>query len=247
MEFCCKSDIGLVRPENQDRVTFIQKDDWALAVLCDGMGGHRGGAQAASLTIDIFSKYFTNNFPFSISYNDKFAINEWFSQALSHIKSSMREYVEEHPQYRDMGTTLVAALIYQKENHIYIFNIGDSRIYIYNGLLHQVTQDQNMLNKLINEGFNPTDASKHPDANKLTSCLGPYKVMVPDGHAFNRNSNSQYIILTSDGLHDFIEKPLFERVIQNKKNSLEEKALNLINYAKKNHSNDNISIIIVRV
>ncbi|KNG78804.1 phosphoprotein Ser/Thr phosphatase [Plasmodium falciparum IGH-CR14] len=51
------------------------------------------------------------------------------------------------PTFRDMGTTLTASLIYPKEKHIYVFNVGDSRTYIYNGLLHQVTEDQNVMNQ----------------------------------------------------------------------------------------------------
>jgi phosphoprotein serine/threonine phosphatase len=61
-----------------------------------------------------------------------------------------------------MGTTLTAALIYPSEKHIYVFNIGDSRTYIYNGLLYQVTEDQNVQNQLINEGMKPHEAMHHP-------------------------------------------------------------------------------------
>ena len=247
MEYCFKSDKGLVRPENQDRVGVVVKGKWVLAILCDGMGGHYGGAKAASVTLDAFETYFNNNFPVNIDYKDKKTINAWFNDALAVIKKALQKVAFDDPTFADMGTTLTAALIYPSEKHIYVFNIGDSRTYIYNGLLYQVTEDQNVQNQLINEGMKPHEAMHHPWANKLTSCLGANKVMTPNGNVYNKESNAQYVILTSDGLHDWVEKPLFERTIQSKSLSLEEKADSLINFAKKNMSNDNMSIVLVEI
>ena len=61
--------------------------------------------------------------------------------------TALQRLAEEDPTFKDMGTTLTAALIYPSEKLIYVFNVGDSRTYIYNGLLHQVTIDQNVLNE----------------------------------------------------------------------------------------------------
>ncbi|WP_412031717.1 PP2C family protein-serine/threonine phosphatase [Metamycoplasma buccale] len=248
MDYCLKSDIGLVRPENQDRVSFISKEKWVLATLCDGMGGHYGGAKCATLTIQYFEEFFKNNFPTNVIFNDKKTINTWFIDTMAYIKENLSSFVKMEPTFEDMGTTLTAALIYLDEKEIYVFNVGDSRTYIYNGYLHQVTEDQNLKNELLRAGeINLRQAQKLYDGNKLTSCIGPKKVMNPEGIIYKKDSNPQYIILTSDGLHDFIEKPLFERVIQNMTTSIEEKATQLIDYAKLNGSNDNISVVIVEL
>lgn len=58
MEHIIKTDVGVVRKENQDRAAFFEKGDVALAILCDGMGGHTGGSFASSLTINSFEKEF---------------------------------------------------------------------------------------------------------------------------------------------------------------------------------------------
>ena len=142
MKYFCLSDVGIVRPENQDRVGVVTKDEWVLAMLCDGMGGHFGGSKAASISIKTFEDYFKNNFPGNVNYNDKHTINEWFINALAEIKKQLIEAAEEDPTFKDMGTTLTAALIYPSEKLIYVFNVGDSRTYIYNGLLHQVTMNE---------------------------------------------------------------------------------------------------------
>lgn len=248
MKYFCLSDVGIVRPENQDRVSVAIKDNWVLAMLCDGMGGHFGGAKAATISIETFDNYFKNNFPGDVDYNDKHTINEWFTDALAHIKTQLNRTAEENENFRDMGTTLTAALIYPSEKLIYVFNVGDSRTYIYNGLLHQVTVDQNVLNDWIrNKKMTYSEVKDHPFANKLTSCIGPNKIMTPEGFVFRKDSNPKYVILTSDGLHDWVDKPLFERVIQANNLSLEEKANSLINYAKNNMSTDNMSIVLVEL
>lgn len=248
MKYFCLSDVGIVRPENQDRVGVVTKDEWVLAMLCDGMGGHFGGSKAASISIKTFEDYFKNNFPGNVNYNDKHTINEWFINALAKIKKQLIEAAEEDPTFKDMGTTLTAALIYPSEKLIYVFNVGDSRTYIYNGLLHQVTIDQNVLNEWVQNGtMKYSEAAKHPFANKLTSCLGPNKVMTPDGFVYRKNSNPKYVILTSDGLHDWVDKPLFERIIQARNLSLEQKANSLIKHAKNNISTDNMSIVLVEL
>lgn len=71
MEYTFKSDVGIVRPENQDRVGVAVKGDWVLAMLCDGMGGHYGGSKAASIAIQTFEQYFQNHFDENIDYKNK--------------------------------------------------------------------------------------------------------------------------------------------------------------------------------
>ncbi|MGV2392475.1 UNVERIFIED_CONTAM: hypothetical protein O8I53_05570 [Campylobacter lari] len=63
MDLGSVSNIGLVRHENQDRVAILNNGDFTFLILCDGMGGHFGGALASSTTITIFSDSFLNNLP----------------------------------------------------------------------------------------------------------------------------------------------------------------------------------------
>ncbi|AWX69519.1 PP2C family protein-serine/threonine phosphatase [[Mycoplasma] anseris] len=247
MDFFLKTDKGLIRPHNEDRVKICLGRETVLAILCDGMGGHYGGAKCASLVTDLFETYFKTNFPHDVQYDNKIAINHWFIDALEFIKENLENFAILNPEYSDMGSTLTAALIFPNQKYLYIFNVGDSRTYIYNGLLYQVTEDQNIKNAWVKEGkIKKENADNLKYGNRLTSCIGPKKQMNPDGVIYGKDSNPKYIILTSDGLHDFVEKPFMELVMQ-QNISLKEKAEKLIDCAKKNHSNDNMSIIIVEV
>ncbi|MCK5806832.1 MAG: serine/threonine-protein phosphatase, partial [Mycoplasmataceae bacterium] len=78
MEYIIKTDVGVVRAENQDRAAVFSKKGVTLAVLCDGMGGHKGGSFASSITVDTFEKEFNKSFPFTNSNN----IDKWFLKTI---------------------------------------------------------------------------------------------------------------------------------------------------------------------
>lgn len=237
MKHALMSDVGVVRKENQDRVAVFQRGKQTLAILCDGMGGHTGGSVASSVTVDTFEKTFTDEIP-------EKKITSWFTKSINRAKKEMTLAANGDRNLLDMGTTLTAALITEK--NIYVFNIGDSRTYIYNGLLHQVTEDHNLRNYYIdNYGYSPEEAAKISGAAALTSALGPTKKTDVDSFLLPLEDSIKYIILTSDGIHDYIAKPTFEKILFTEKKSIEEKETEIIKQAIRGKSSDNLSIIIV--
>ena len=55
-----KTDIGLLRSENQDACGETDLQLGKLVVVCDGVGGYLGGAKAAQLAVKAVLKYFSN-------------------------------------------------------------------------------------------------------------------------------------------------------------------------------------------
>ena len=148
-----------------------------------------------------------------------------------------------------MGTTVTSAIVFKKTKNIIIFNIGDSRTYIFDGQLHQITIDHNLMNYYIkNEGMSSFEASKIPGAAALTSALGPSKKTNIEAFNIDENSssNKRVLVLTSDGIHDYIEKPKFELIMAQNMN-MEEKGKTLIAEAIKGRSADNLTVVIVEV
>ncbi|WP_245979690.1 PP2C family protein-serine/threonine phosphatase [Mycoplasma struthionis] len=247
MNYCIESETGDFRKQNQDKAALFSKGDWTLAILCDGMGGHFGGEKCAEIAIESLRDYFTNNFPENMQDSNKASITKWFNNAISYIKKQMDSFVEDEPGFKDMGTTLTAALIFNISKHIYIFNVGDSRTYAYNGYMHQITRDQNYLSELLDMGIPYSKASKNINSEKLVSCLGPNKFMTVAGYDLKSGYNVKYLLLTSDGCHDYVSKPQMEVIIQNPKKSIQEKVKLLIKTAKKNFSKDNITVLLVEL
>ena len=71
MKFFAKSDKGKVREENQDSYGISEtQDEYFLAVVCDGMGGVRGGKTAAKLAVATYLD------KFGFFYSDRFEENE---------------------------------------------------------------------------------------------------------------------------------------------------------------------------
>ena len=239
MEYIVKTDIGVVRAENQDRAAVFSKKEVTLAVLCDGMGGHKGGSFASAIAVDTFEREFNKTFPFG---NPDDA-DDWFLKTIKQSKKNMTSFAKGDIDLLDMGTTVTAAFIFG--DNIKIYNIGDSRTYIYNGLLHQVTKDHNLRNYYIEHyGYSDEKAATVRAATALTSALGPDKKVKIDNFKLKLDKDSRYIILTSDGIHDYISKPMFEKIISSKK-TLEKKSISLMKAAIKGKSADNLTVIIL--
>ena len=240
MDNIVKTNVGVVRKENQDRAAVFEIENVTLAVLCDGMGGHKGGIHASRITIDTFEKQFKKSLPTDVA-----EYGEWFSKSLSLSRKNMKNFANGDRDLLDMGTTVTAAII--KDEKIYVFNVGDSRTYIYNGLLHQITVDHNLRNHYIKKfNYSEDEAAQVVGAAALTSALGPTKTTSAEQFQVANDSSVKFIILTSDGIHDYISKPNFEKIIASK-HSLEKKSSALIKYAIKGKSSDNLTVVIVEV
>lgn len=240
MEYSIKSDIGVVRVENQDKAAVFSNSLATFAILCDGMGGHKGGSHASSITVNTFEKEFHKNFPSKLDNIDK-----WFLKTIHKSKKEMAFFAKKDAPLLDMGTTITAAVILKDE--IKIYNIGDSRTYIYNGLLHQITVDHNLRNYYIkNRSYSEEKAATVMGAAALTSALGPKKKTTIDTYRTQNEGVVKFLILTSDGIHDYISKPNFEKIISSNF-SLEEKGEVLIKQAIKGKSSDNLTTVIVRI
>lgn len=237
------SDVGVVRSENQDLAAiFKNKKGVMFAILCDGMGGHMGGSYASKIAISTFEKEFYKNFPSKTNLDN---INSWFKTSIIKSKKEMTNFAKKDRPLLDMGTTLTATVILEDE--IIVYNIGDSRTYIYNGLLEQITKDHNLRNFFIkNHGYTEEHAATLMGATALTYALGPKKKMMIDTYRVERDDSIKFIILTSDGIHDYISKPNFEKIIMANE-SIELKAEVLIKQAIKGKSADNLTVAIVEV
>lgn len=240
VSWAIKSDIGVVRLENQDKAAVFKNNRAIFAITCDGMGGHEGGEIASRLTIEVFEKEFKRNFPYSFNHED---LRDWYHNTLKRVKKAMVKYANKSTSLLDMGTTVASALIFEKE--IIIYNIGDSRVYVYNGLLQQITRDHNIRNFYTQKyNYSDEEAAKILGASALTSALGPQKKTTLEQFIIPRNDAIIYVILTTDGIHDYISKPKFESIV-NADDGLEKKAENLIKNAIIYKSSDNLTATIV--
>ena len=242
-DYVLLTDKGVVRSENQDTGAFFEIEGARLAIVCDGMGGHAGGQTASSMTVSYFVDAFRKEYQANFTYNES---TRWFNKNLDALRKEMIALSKKQPDLADMGTTITMAVITDKT--IRIWNIGDSRTYAYNGLLNQITKDHNLWNYYVDHlGYTVEQAATVPQAMALISSFGPNKTTKKKGNMVVDKDGIEYLVLTTDGVHDFVDKPKFETIIGNKKMPLIDKAHLLVETAIKNRSSDNLTILIVEV
>ena len=137
-----KSDIGLKRKTNQDSICVYEKKNFFA--VADGMGGHNGGDIASQLSVKIFPQFIDKH----KDLDPKLLMENCVKEANSAIfKKAAAE-----PELKGMGTT-VTAICYRGQ-HLYLANVGDSRIYlVQHGKLYQMTRDHSLVQEKLNIGL----------------------------------------------------------------------------------------------
>jgi len=233
---CGLTDIGLVRPVNQDDI-FVSPEPFGilpnLFLVADGMGGHNGGEIASQMAIAHFKEY--------IQRNADENILDLLSSAAQEANLQVLEQAEADPALSGMGTTLTGCTIY--DGKCVIIHIGDSRAYAINGpQISLMTQDHSYVNEMVKAGqITEAEARGHPKRNVLTKVLGISPDMSADGYIHELEQCS-VVLLCSDGLYNMVP----DEEIVNIVNTSENPAEALVAAAISNGGADNISVIVVR-
>jgi PPM family protein phosphatase len=239
MEYSSATDVGKIRQHNEDAVAVVKSGEYVLAVVADGMGGHRAGDTASRLACETLVTGFYD-LQESLARNE---ITAWLEKAASEANRNIFEYQKVHPECRGMGTTLTAAL--STVNFTAYANAGDSRLYILeSGSLRQVTEDHSLVEELVRRGeLSVKEAEKHPQKHVLTRALGTEKTIAVDTGVVEWKENDT-ILLCSDGLTNKLPDKEIEEVLQ--EYSLKDTAVLLIDKANERGGEDNITAAAVR-
>lgn len=231
------SDVGRKRKRNEDYFASFKKDGWLLLLLCDGMGGVKGGRKASRKTVDVISRLFIKT-----TIDPK----AFFTQAVSEANQAVLKSAELDESLKGMGSTLVMVLY--DGNSLHYAHVGDSRLYLLRqGKLQQLTRDHSYVNEMIDRGIIETNESRgHKFKNRITRCVGQIDsqpsicespVSVEEGDQF---------LICSDGLTDMVDDNKIETILNNSEN-IEVATRNLIDAANKNGGVDNITVQLLRI
>ena len=237
------SDIGKKRNVNEDSAAvFTLPEGITLAVIADGMGGHRGGDFASSTAIKIFGEEFLKLDGRKIDEEIDWTI--WLKETIFHVNRLLYNYAKDHEEYKGMGTTLETAIIQGGTCHLY--HIGDSRIYSISAQgIRQVTVDHSYVNVLVENGeITEEEAAKHPQRNWIMKALGSERTIEPDYYSLILEPGN-YLLLCTDGLSNKVDAQSIERIILSD-DTLREKTESLVNLANNLGGEDNISVILLK-
>jgi PPM family protein phosphatase len=234
------TDQGKIRQHNEDNGGIIvNQAGQRLAIVADGMGGHRAGDVASQMAIH-YLKYFWEKTAEIITAD---TAEKCLVENINKVNQLLFDHSKNHIECEGMGTTIVAAIITNR--FATIAHIGDSRCYISNESgFKQITEDHSLVNELVRSGqISKEDAEHHPRKNVLTRALGTEPSVEMDSKTIIFEEGD-LLLLCSDGLSNKVNESEMVNILSNTV-CLEQKASELIQLANQNGGEDNITLVIV--
>jgi protein phosphatase len=216
------------RATNEDR--FVADSNWGIALVADGMGGPESGEIAASIV--------------ATKITDQLDEGRPLTEAVHSAHQEVLRGAEDNRGKKGMGSTVVVA--HFTDNQFELAWIGDSRAYLWDGELRQITRDHSKIEAMISRGeINYSDAIKSPQKNIINRAMGHGEFSQDDVPLLKSALfHGQKLLLCSDGLHDAVAACDIARILSTQLSS-EQQLANLIAKALENGGTDNITVVLV--
>ena len=231
------TDVGRTRVVNQDYVFSCLEPIGNLPnlfIVADGMGGHQAGDFASSYSV----KKFLESVSLSLQRNP----HKIFADAIRYANRELIEKSKSNPELKGMGTTLVALTIV--DDKAYVANVGDSRLYLMEDSLMQITVDHSLVQEMIKIGeLTKEDARLHPDKNIITRAVGAGRDINADYFEFTITKDS-ILLMCSDGLSNMVADDQIA-VLLKSADAPEKVGKKLVETANRNGGKDNIAVIVI--
>ena len=237
MQACSKTDIGLERPINQDSLFCSTSPVGKLPnlfMVADGMGGHNAGDFASRYTIHKMVELIEQS-----ALPDPIHILKQAVRQVNHILLE-KSYEDEH--LRGMGTTLTLATVIGRR--LFVMNIGDSRTYVINSRIRQISRDHSFVEELIARGEMEKGSEEYwKKKNIITRAIGVTETVEPD-YFDTKLERGECLLLCSDGLSNMIEDAQIKRIV-NQRTDVRSAAEELVRTANRNGGKDNIAVVLI--
>ena len=250
---------GMKGKANEDRYSvaayrFITEDHTpsVLALLADGIGGHRAGEVAAQLAVENINRYVAES-----QLNQPAQV---LKQALTYTNQVILNHSKEDPMLAGMGTTCVCAWVIGDQ--LYATSVGDSRLYLQRGAkLVRLTTDHTWIQEALAQGtLKPDQVKGHPNAHIIRRFLGSANAVNPDmrlrlspvdsdaqaeANQGLRLLPRDRLLLCSDGLTDLVQDGEILDVLRTMQ--LDLSPGRLIDLANQRGGHDNITVVAMEV
>ncbi len=227
---------GRVRTVNQDAHHVGPAAGRAfIAMVADGMGGHRSGEVASQKAVDIMRRELERSRsqpPVTIA------------RATQMANLAIFDHANENPEHQGMGTTCTVLVLDDQVG--LVGHVGDSRAYLLReGELRQLTLDHSWVADRVRQGIlSEEEARQHRWRNVITNTLGSNPQVKLDLLHF-RVEPGDVILLCSDGVSMLLSTELMKRLLQ--ENGPEQACDRLLEEANNRGSPDNVTAVVLRV
>lgn len=232
-----KTDIGRKRRINQDNVYSCEVPLGNLPnlfIVCDGMGGHKAGDFASAYAVKAIER--------EIMLCEETEPVRIIREAIECANAEIFEKAASDEQLRGMGTTAVVATIV--DGTLIVANVGDSRLYIINDAIEQITKDHSLVEEMVRIGeLDRSEAREHPDKNIITRALGVTDSVEVDFFEVELKKGD-IILMCSDGLTNMVEDEDIRMVVKAQRDVVQI-VEELIKIANHNGGSDNIGVVVI--
>ena len=236
MKTFSKTDVGRTRAMNQDYVLVCDQPIGNLPnllIVADGMGGHNAG--------DYASRYVAEKVREELAKSEEDGPKAMMNKAISSANSNLIQIAKQDDRLKGMGTTLVVATVI--EHTLYFANIGDSRLYLLNDRIKQLSKDHSFVQEMVRlGGIKAEEAKRHPDKNIITRAIGAKEKVEIDFFEY-RLKKGDIILMCTDGLSNMVEDDEIYRIVKSSRDVVEATE-RLIDRANDNGGKDNIGIVL---
>ena len=235
------------RADQQDSAGFLLDDENGTVIICDGMGGHKGGKLASRLSVETYLERVTSIRPD--------CINRDLIDLVRDIDEDVADLKDEDGNPLRAGSTLIAVFI--KNDLLYWISVGDSRIYILRkDEFIQVTEDhiyelalkENIKAGEITQEFYNEEIDK---SEALISFLGAGELpIISSNETGFKLQPDDVVVLMSDGLYKNLTDDYIKGILINFKNPAESLSSldlqSMRNAHKENKSRDNLTVALIK-
>jgi len=241
---------GLRREENED--SYSRRDDLALYMVADGMGGHAAGEIASKIAVDTIESFVNDTSDADVNRTWPFPYDTALTMDGNRLKAAFRlanrklgAAMDANDALRGMATTAAAVLF--GRNGPVVAHVGDSRIYLWRaGTLTQVTEDHSWVSEQVRAGvMSEADARRHPWRNVVTRALAGGDDPDVDVAPLEVRAGDR-ILICSDELSSVITRQALEGIL-NRQDSLDATCAALIDAANAAGGPDNITVAMLQV
>ncbi len=232
------TDVGKKREINEDYIYASEKPVGNLPnlfMVADGMGGHNAGDYASKHAVEKIVEVIEN-------YTQETDAENILQKAIDEANAYINKMARSDRSMKGMGTTLVAVTV--DENHVTVANVGDSRMYVLNDFITQITKDHSLVEEMVDMGGIDREAARiHPDKNIITRAVGVKEYVLVDFFDITIGEK-ETLLLCTDGLTNMLSDNEIHGIASASPN-IEEAGKRLIEAANANGGRDNIAVVLV--
>jgi serine/threonine protein phosphatase PrpC len=230
IDYAMGTHTGLVRELNED--SHLGAPELGLWIVADGMGGHDAGEVASGIVIREMAQSIAQGLP--------------LTEAVETAHKAIQTAAQQHGETVDMGSTVVAVKLNGRQYEIAW--VGDSRAYLWNGALRQLTTDHSYVQLLLNAGMITEDEiPNHPSRNIISQGLGVGGLNGADIQVDSVSGElveSETLLLCSDGLNGEVSDDCIAAILSETADN-QVRVDRLIEAALEAGGKDNVTVILL--